>query len=103
MEIYSKKIGDEVLHAVPLSPTELLEGWGPVGVKSIFSRLSQDFPDEDFVSAKAATDFFTRVASLMSDGDEVLALITRNDLRNIRLTIEGVTETYPNLFVFWES
>lgn len=103
MEIYSKMIGDEVLHAMHLEPEKLLEGWGVEGIKTILSCLAKERPDDEFVDSNSAAAFYAKIEPMMSEDDEVWARVAPYDLKDIRLNIDGRAIHFPNLFVFWES
>lgn len=103
VEIYSKMIFGDVIHAVALDTGTLLEGWGTEGIVSILDALENERPDDSLIGADIAADFYTNIQTIMSDNDEIWALVASGDLKNIRIKVGGEIESYPNLFAFHES
>lgn len=103
VEIYSKMIFGDVIHAIELDTGTLLEGWGAKGIVSILEALENERPNDNFVSADSAAEFYAKVETAMSDDDEIWALITPHGLEDIRIKFGGDIERYPNLFTFHES
>lgn len=95
MEIYSKVIGDEVLHYADIQP-EPVEGWGIEGIKKILAAVDHD-------NAYIVAAFYADVQRRMSGEYEMWTRVGDLDVSRIRFQIDGEVYDYYGRFDFYEG